>query len=61
MSVRVKTKIDKALDYYNFKSREILEQVNSSKNLTVEQIVEFGEQLSILEYKITALEVARES
>jgi hypothetical protein len=35
--------------------------VNSSKDLTVEQIVEFGEELAVLEYKITALEVAIES
>lgn len=61
MSVTVKTKIDKALDYYNFKSREIRALVNSSNNLTVEQIVEFGEELSVLESKILALEVARES
>ncbi len=57
----VKTKIDKAIDYYSFKSRQIKDFVNSSKDLTVEQIVEFGEELSVLEYKITALEVARES
>lgn len=57
----VKTKIDKAIDYYSFKSRQIRDFVNSSKDLTVEQIVEFGEELSVLEYKITALEVARES
>jgi|TARA_R110002126_G_scaffold291509_2_gene453293 hypothetical protein len=61
MSVMVKTKIDKAIDYYSFKSRQIRDFVNSSKDLTVEQIVEFGEELSVLEYKITALEVARES
>jgi len=57
----VKTKIDKAIDYYSFKSRQIRDFVNSSKDLTVEQIVEFGEELAVLEYKITALEVARES
>ena len=57
----VKTKIDKALDYYNFKSRQIRDFVNSSKDLTVEQIIEFGEELAVLEYKITALEVANES
>lgn len=61
MSVMVKTKIDKALDYYNFKSRQIRDFVNSSKDLTVEQIIEFGEELSVLESKILALEVARES
>lgn len=61
MSVMVKTKIDKALDYYNFKSRQIRDFVNSSKDLTVEQIIEFGDELSVLESKILALEVARES
>lgn len=61
MSVMVKTKIDKALDYYNVKSRQIRDFVNSSKDLTVEQIIEFGEELSVLESKILALEVARES
>ena len=61
MSVMVKTKVDKAIDYYSFKSREIRDFVNSSKDLTIEQIIEFGEELSILEYKITALEVAKES
>lgn len=61
MSVMVKTKVDKAIDYYSFKSREIRDFVNSSKDLTVDQIIEFGEELAVLEYKITALEVAKES
>ena len=57
----VKTKVDKAIDYYSFKSRQIRDFVNSSKDLTIEQIIEFGEELAVLEYKITALEVAKES
>lgn len=61
MSVMVKTKIDKAIDYYSFKSRQITAFVNDSKDLTVEQIIDFGEELAVLENKITALEVARES
>lgn len=61
MSVMVKTKIDKAIDYYSFKSRQIKTFVNESKDLTVEQIIEFGEELAALENKITALEVAKES
>lgn len=61
MSIITKSKIEKAIDYYSFKSREIRDFVNSSKDLTVDQIVEFGEELSVLEYKITALEVAKES
>lgn len=54
-------KINKAIEYYNYKSREILDFVNSTKNLTVEQIIESGEELAVLEYKITALEVAKEN
>lgn len=54
-------KIDKAIEYYNFKSKKILDFINSSNNLTVDQIIESGEELAILEYKITALEVAKEN
>ena len=61
MEIILEDKIEKALDYYTFKSKELKDFVNSSKDLTVEQIVEFGEELSILEYKITALEVAKEN
>ena len=54
-------KIDKAIEYYTFKSKEIKDFINTSTNLTVDQIIESGEELSILEYKITALEVAKEN
>lgn len=54
-------KIDKAIEYYTFKSKEIRDFVNSSTNLSIEKIIESGEELSILEYKITALEVAKEN
>ncbi|MGK0412729.1 MAG: hypothetical protein ACJA1B_000929 [Polaribacter sp.] len=61
MQIILEDKIEKALEYYTFKSKELKDFVNSSKDLTVEQIVEFGEELGILEYKITALEVAKEN
>ena len=61
MGLLLDNKIDKALEYYNFKSNQLKDFVNSSKDLTVEQIIEFGEELEVLEYKITALEVANES
>jgi len=54
-------KIDKAIEYYTVKSKEILEHMNSSKDLTAEEIIQNGEELSILEYKLTALEVAKAS
>ncbi|MFT6698960.1 MAG: hypothetical protein ACJAVD_000446 [Porticoccaceae bacterium] len=57
----MKNKIDKAIEYYTFKSKEILDFINLNNNLTVEKIIESGEELSVLEYKITALEVAKEN
>lgn len=54
-------KIEKAIEYYTVKSKELIECVNSSNNLTVEEIIQKGEELSILEYKLTALEVAKEN
>jgi hypothetical protein len=61
MEIILEDKIEKALEYYIFKSTELKDFVNSSRDLTVEQIVDFGEELAVLEYKITALEVAKES
>ena len=56
----MENKIDKALEYYNFKSKEILDFINSNKNLTVTQIIEAGEELFVIENKITSLEVVKE-
>ncbi|HEY5688989.1 MAG TPA: hypothetical protein VIS27_11855 [Yeosuana sp.] len=56
-----KDKIEKAIEYYNIKRDGIVNFMNSSNNLSVEQIIHHGEQLSILEHKLTALEVAREN
>jgi hypothetical protein len=54
-------KIEIALSYYGQKQKQILDAVNSNSNLTADQIISFGEEMSILEYKITALEVAKEN
>jgi hypothetical protein len=54
-------KIDKAIKYYTIKSEEIINEINSSTNLTAEEIIQKAEELSILEYKLTALEVAKVS
>jgi len=54
-------KIKLALEYYNTKTKQILDFVNKSDNLTTTQLIEYGEEMSILEYKITALEVALEN
>ncbi len=54
-------KIDKTIEYYTFKSNELLTYINSNQNLTIDKIIECGEELAILEHKMTALEVAKEN
>ena len=54
-------KIEKAIDYYSVKSKEIIEHINSNNKLTAEEIIQGAEDLAILEYKLTALEVAKSS
>ena len=54
-------KISIALKYYYYKRKKIVEFVNESSELTPDQIIENGEELAILEYKITALLVAQEN
>lgn len=54
-------KIDRTIDYYCQKRKEILKAVNSSNNLTPDEIIEYGQEMAILEYKITALQIAIEN
>lgn len=54
-------KIDKAIEYYTIKMNAIVNFMNTNNNLTVEEIINKGEELAILEYKLTALEVAKEN
>jgi hypothetical protein len=56
-----KDKIDKTIEYYNLKMDGIVNFINANNNLTAEQIIYNGEQLAILDYKLTALEVAKEN
>ena len=56
-----KDKIEETLSYYTFKSLETLNFINFNSNLTVEEIIEKAEELSVLEYKITALEASKEN
>lgn len=53
--------IENTISYYQVKQKEILEIINSNSTLTVDEIISYGEELSILEYKLTALEVAKEN
>lgn len=54
-------KINEALKYYSYKREGLLNFINGKSDLTVEEIIENAEELSILEYKITALQVALEN
>lgn len=54
-------KIDKTLEYYKIKEQQILNAVNSNNNLTADEIIHFGKEMSKLDYKITALEIAKEN
>jgi len=55
------SRIETALEYYSKKSEDILNIVNSRSDLTADEIIHFGEEIAILEYKMTALEVAKVS
>jgi hypothetical protein len=54
-------KIDVAIAYYTKKGDDILKTVNSKNNLTADEIISYGEEMAIIEYKLTALEVAKEN
>lgn len=54
-------KIDNAIAYYSKKGEEILKIVNSRSDLTADELISHGEEMAIIEYKLTALEVAKES
>ncbi|MFT5846720.1 MAG: hypothetical protein ACJARX_002188 [Psychroserpens sp.] len=57
----MKDKIENTLEYYKIKEQQILDTVNSKNDLTSEDIVHYGKEMSILTYKITALEIAKEN
>ena len=57
----MKNKIDEALYYYQLKGQEILDIINSKNELNADQIIYYGEEMAKIEYKITALEVAKEN
>lgn len=57
----MENKIEEAIKYYNFKSKELLDSINLNNTLKVDKIIEIGKELEVLEYKITALQVAKEN
>lgn len=54
-------KINVAISYYSKQGKDILDTVNSKDNLTADELIHYGEQMAIIEYKLTALEVAKEN
>ncbi len=54
-------KINIAIDYYTKKGQEILDTVNNKSNLTPDELIQYGEEMAAIEYKLTALEVAKEN
>jgi hypothetical protein len=57
----MKDNIDRTLEYYKIKEQQILNTVNSKNNLNAEDIIHYGKEMSIVIYKITALEIAKEN
>ncbi|QNK76720.1 hypothetical protein H7F37_11360 [Winogradskyella sp. PAMC22761] len=54
-------KIENAIAYYTKQGDAILKTVNASHSLTADEVIHYGEEMAKIEYKLTALEVARES
>ena len=56
-----KDKIEKTIENYSLQMNSIVNFINTNNNLTAEQIIHNGELLAVLDYKLTALEVAKEN
>ncbi|WP_400075968.1 hypothetical protein [Winogradskyella sp. R77965] len=54
-------KIEIAIVYYTKKGQDIIDAVNSNSSLTADEIIHYGEEMAVIEYKLTALEVAKEN
>lgn len=54
-------KIDITLEYYLVKQKQILNVINTNNALSVEEIIHYGQEMSVIENKITALEIAKEN
>lgn len=54
-------KIEKTIAYYSKKGEDILSAINSTNNITADELISYGEEMAIIEYKLTALEVAKEN
>ena len=54
-------KINVAIDYYTEQGDRILKKVNTASNITADELIQYGEEMAVIEYKLTALEIAKEN
>lgn len=59
-TLKNKNGLDRTLEYYFVKRNQIIDFVNTKSNLSADQIIQCGEDIAELEYKITALQIAKE-
>lgn len=52
-------KIDIAIEYYTTKGQKILDKVNKRNNVSADELIQLGEEMAIIEYKLTAQEIAK--
>ncbi len=52
-------KIDIAIEYYTNRGQKILDRVNKRNNVSADELIQLGEEMAIIEYKLTALEIAK--
>lgn len=57
----MENKIDKTISYYSKQGEKLLNAVNSRNNLTADELIHLGEEMAKIEYKLTALEIAKEN
>lgn len=53
--------VDRTLEYYFAKRKQIIDFVSENSNLSADRIIQCGKDLEELEYKITALQIAKEN
>ena len=54
-------KINVAIEYYTEQGDRILKKVNTASNITADELIKYGEEMAVIEYKLTALEIAKEN
>lgn len=53
------SELEKAIEYYTFQKKKIVNLLNEKNTFNEYDLIQFGEELAVLEHKLTALEVAQ--